>query len=154
MRLDLDLSLEACAAITVTDVEEGPENLYPDPDIEDATGYSFFGDASHTGTSLLWNDADQSHNSTITITGDLLTALNAALADSTPHIVTLSIENFAAAGILQMRLKQGVFANFNISANGDVPATVTTGVGTIASFRHPFELNPICEIAAINIVPA
>ena len=107
----------------------GPPELFPDPTLAntDTTNWAFVGTFASAGS------ADITISSTGTdaafmplgeADGD---ALDAAWADSTQKLVTLTIANFAAAGVLGVSAKDAGATAFNITGNGPFGANVTAG---------------------------
>lgn len=119
--------------VTVTDVVEGPPpNLYPDPDLEAELDYVCTGSCAKDTGQINFSDSGLGDGYTVTITGTTLTALNAALSDSTTYQVSVNAEGTEINGITQIRLKTGTFVNLGIATDGwTTPVPVTTGVGLL-----------------------
>lgn len=123
--------------------------LYPDPTIQNIADYVFSEEAGEAVTGAL-SFNDLLGDGQCAITGGTSTALNAALANSTPYSVTITVANYSSGNVL-IRLKTGTYVNMEVDGDGPFTKTVTTGDGTVNVIAGLGESETIFDITHISI---
>lgn len=120
-------------------------NVHPDPTFADAASWDYTGGASCDGTALVYS---ASGSATLNDSSGKLTALNAALTDSTNYTVSIQVTGWVS-GTVTLRLKTGGSSNMSVTGDGTFARTVASGVST----SHPINATGPMRIESISVVP-
>ena len=131
------------APITVTDVSEGPPELFPDPTLADtgngalwAYGGGAMGAANGgAGPDIFANEANGENDDCAELQGAHETAMLAAWGVSETKTVQLTVTSMTAPGSLVIRARLGDPVTFAFVANGSVSHSVLSGENAGAPFR-------------------